>query len=74
MTEYRLVAEPKLDPDVEAAFDWHESQQSQLGLRFLTELRATYGRLLQGPFKYQELQSGIRRALPRSQVGAPSVF
>ena len=35
------------------------------GLEFLDQVRATYERILDGPFKYQELRSGIRRALTR---------
>ena len=34
-------------------------------LNFLNEVRAAYARILDGPFKYQELRSGIRRALTR---------
>jgi plasmid stabilization system protein ParE len=34
-------------------------------LEFLDELRATYGRIVEGPLKYQHLRSGIRRALLR---------
>lgn len=65
MTEYRLVSEPRADLDIEAAFQWHEKEQSGLGVEFLDELRATYGRIVEGPFKYQHLRSGIRRALLR---------
>ena len=36
-----------------------------LGVEFLNEVRAAYNRILDGPFKYQELRSGIRRALTR---------
>ena len=35
------------------------------GTEFLQELRSTYDRIVQGPLKYQELRSGIRRALIR---------
>jgi len=36
-----------------------------LGLEFLDEVRAAYTRILDGPLKYQELRSSIRRALTR---------
>lgn len=65
MTEYRLVSEPQADLDIEAAFQWYENERSGLGLEFLDELRATYDRIVEGPLKYQELRSGIRRALVR---------
>ncbi len=63
MTEYRLVSEPQADLDIEAAFQWYEKEQSGLGLEFLDELRAAYNRIVEGPYKYPHLRSGIRRAL-----------
>ncbi len=65
MIEYRLVSEPSVDLEVEAAFEWHENERPGLGVEFLNELRATYKRVADGPLKYQELRGGIRRALLR---------
>lgn len=65
MKRYRLLSDVAADADIEAAFQWYESEQPGLGLEFLGEVRATYVRILDGPFKYQELRSGIRRALTR---------
>jgi toxin ParE1/3/4 len=65
VTEYRLVAEPRVDLDVAATFDWYEREQAGLGQAFLDELRDTYNRVAAGPLKYQLLRSGIRRALIR---------
>ena len=65
MKRYRLLTDVAGDADIEAAFDWYESEQPGLGLEFLDEVRAAYARILDGPFKYQELRSGIRRALTR---------
>lgn len=65
MIEYRLVSEPSVDLDVEAAFDWYENERPGLGVEFLDELRAAYNRIADGPLKYQELRGGIRRALLR---------
>ncbi|HEV8721197.1 MAG TPA: type II toxin-antitoxin system RelE/ParE family toxin [Candidatus Binatia bacterium] len=65
MTNYRLVSEPQADLDIEAAFQWYEKEQSGLGLEFLDELRAAYNRIVEGPFKYPHLRSGVRRALVR---------
>ncbi|MEW6350635.1 MAG: type II toxin-antitoxin system RelE/ParE family toxin [Thermodesulfobacteriota bacterium] len=65
MTEYRLVAEPCADLDVEAAFDWYEHEQKELGRQFLDELRAAYDRIADGPFAYRDLGKGIRRATLR---------
>jgi toxin ParE1/3/4 len=63
--EYRLISEPPADLDVEAAFEWYETERPGLGLEFLDELRASYNRIADGPLKYQELRGGIRRALLR---------
>ena len=65
MTQYQLRAEPSVDADVEAAFDWYEGEQEGLGLEFVDELRAAYLRIVDGPLKYLELRSGIRRALTK---------
>ena len=65
MIEYRLVSEPSVDLDVEAAFEWYENERPGLGAEFLDTLRATYHRVADGPLKYQELRGGIRRALLR---------
>jgi toxin ParE1/3/4 len=62
---YHLFSDVAADADIEAAFDWYESEQTGLGLEFLDEVRAAYTRILDGPFKYQELRPGIRRTLTR---------
>lgn len=65
MTEYRLVAQPRAILDVVAAYQWYESERARLGLEFLDQLRATYDRIADEPFQYQDLDAGIRRALLR---------
>jgi len=65
MTGYRLIAEPEADADIEAVFAWYEREEPGLGLEFLDELRAAYGRIVDGPLKYRDLRAGIRRALLR---------
>lgn len=65
MKRYHLLSDVAADADIEAAFEWYESEQAGLGLEFLEEVRAAYTRILENPFKYQELRSGIRRALTR---------
>jgi hypothetical protein len=39
---YRIENKPIVDADVEAAFEWYESEEPGLGYKFLDELRATY--------------------------------
>ena len=65
MNPFRLEATPSADLDVEATFDWYEAEEPGLGSEFLNELRVTYQRILDHPLGYQDLRSGIRRALTR---------
>ena len=65
MKRYAIEAEPAVEVDVEAAFEWYEGEEPELGFEFLGELRAAYHRILDHPFGYQELRSGIRRVLTR---------
>jgi plasmid stabilization system protein ParE len=65
VTEYRLVAEPRADLDVAAAYQWYESERPGLGRQFLDQLEAAYDRIAQDPVGYQDLESGIRRVLLR---------
>ena len=65
MRQYKLEAEPAVEFDVEAAFQWYETEEGGLGYEFLKQLRGCYERLLNNPLAYQELRSGIRRALTR---------
>ena len=65
MKGYVIHAEPAVDADVEAAFDWYENEEPGLGQEFLQELRAAYYRIFDHPLAYQDYRSGIRRALTR---------
>lgn len=65
MKPYTIESYDAADADVEAAFRWYQTEQSGLGLEFLEELRSAYNRIADGPLKYEELRSGIRRALTR---------
>ena len=65
MKQYAIEAERAVEADVEAAFNWYEGEEPGLGLEFLEELRAAYHRVLDHPLGYQDLRSGIRRALTR---------
>ena len=65
MKGYRILSNAASDADIEAAFEWYESEQPGLGLEFLNETRATHLRILDEPLKYAVLRSGIRRAITR---------
>ena len=63
MKQDRLEATPAVELDIEATFNWYEREEPGLGFVFLNQLRDTYVRILDHPLGYQELRSGIRRAL-----------
>jgi len=65
LTEYRIVAAPRVDLDVAATYQWYENEQPGLGLEFLDQLRTTYDQVAAGPLQYQDLRAGVRRALLR---------
>jgi plasmid stabilization system protein ParE len=65
VTHYRLEANIAVELDVEAAFEWYEAEKTSLGIVFLEELRSTYQRILDNPLAFQEIRSGIHRALTR---------
>jgi toxin ParE1/3/4 len=65
VTAYRLVAQPRADLDVVAAYQWYESERAGLGMEFLDQLSAAYDRIAEDPLRYQDLESGIRRVLLR---------
>ena len=65
MTAYRLVAQPRADLDVVAAYQWYESERAGLGAEFLDQLSAAYDRIAEDPLRYRDLESGIRRVLLR---------
>ena len=61
MKTYRISSDPASDADIEAAFNWYETEQPGLGFEFLDEISAAYERILTGPQKYAVLRSEIRR-------------
>ncbi|HXQ74247.1 MAG TPA: type II toxin-antitoxin system RelE/ParE family toxin [Pyrinomonadaceae bacterium] len=65
MKQYLLQAEAAVEFDVESAFQWYETEEPGLGFEFLKQLRSCYETLLRAPYGYQELRSGIRRALTK---------
>jgi plasmid stabilization system protein ParE len=65
VNQYRLEATSAVELDIEAAFEWYEGEETGLGFQFLDELRYSYVRILDHPLGYQDLRSGVRRALTR---------
>jgi len=62
---FRIRSTPQTDADIEAAFDWYESELAGLGMEFLDELRTAYARIEENPLKYEIQKWDIRRALTR---------
>jgi plasmid stabilization system protein ParE len=65
VSDYRIVAETRAENDVRSAFAWYENERVGLGTEFLEEIRAAYRRVVSGPFGYQRLEQGVRRARRR---------
>lgn len=57
--ELRLEAES----EVQAAALHYENERPGLGLRFESELSATFARVLEDPLLFAEIDPGVRRAL-----------
>lgn len=62
MSLYRLIADPLAEGDIQASVDWYERAHPGLGRVFIDEIREVFQRILDGPLKYAELRSGVRRA------------
>lgn len=56
MSRHKIESDSVVEADIEAAFDWYEGEQPGLRLEF-EEVRSAYERILDGPFKYQDLRS-----------------
>ena len=65
MKTYQLVSIPEADADVEATFTWYENERELLGADFLSEVRATYDRIVEYPMQYEEIHANVRRAFTR---------
>ena len=46
MKHYRLEAEAAVEFDIEAAFEWYEAEEPNLGFEFLEQLRTAYQHIL----------------------------
>jgi plasmid stabilization system protein ParE len=57
--EFLAIAQAELDE----AYQWYETQQTSLGLRFLNEIDASLRRIVTYPESFIQLNSGIRRCL-----------
>jgi len=60
-----VVVKQLAEQDTTAAYDYYESLSAGLGSRFLDELDRLLSLIAEHPEMYQEVLSGIRRALTR---------
>ena len=61
----RLDVRPEAELDALEAASWYDSERNGLGLELLTELRATFARIEEGPRHYPLVFGECRRAILR---------
>ena len=61
----RLDVRPEAELDALEAASWYDGERNGLGLEFLTELRATFARIEEGPQRYPLVFHEFRRAILR---------
>ena len=61
----RLDVRPEAELDALEAASWYDGERNGLGLEFLTELRATFARIEEGPQHYPLVFHEFRRAILR---------
>jgi plasmid stabilization system protein ParE len=58
-----VVARPEVVGDIQEAYSWYETERVGLGEELLSELRQVLDRMAEHPTMYEEIKSGIRRAV-----------
>jgi plasmid stabilization system protein ParE len=61
----RLVIVPRAEAEMQAAFEWYESQSVGLGAELVRALDAVLQRIQREPTLYAVVRPGVRRALLR---------
>jgi len=54
---------PEADTEMMSAAKYYETQQKDLGKRFLASVQDALNRIQVNPLLYQEIESGVRRCL-----------
>ena len=54
---------PEADAEMMSAAKYYETQQKDLGKRFLTSVQDALNRIQVNPLLYQEIEAGVRRCL-----------
>jgi len=64
---YRIKVEPEAHQDIQEAIDWYNQQQSGLGRRFHTEIKASFKKLKIHPvfqFRYDNVHCFVMNKFP----------
>ena len=59
----RLEIRPEAELDALEAASWYDNEREGLGMEFLVELRATFARIEEGPFRFPLVFQEFRRAI-----------
>ncbi|PSN11713.1 addiction module toxin RelE [filamentous cyanobacterium CCT1] len=62
---YRLIIRPQAELDIQAAFEWYETQTPGLGSEFIRAVDASLSGIGRSPFGYPKVYKQARRALIR---------
>ena len=60
---YKIEIRPFAALEIIEAFDWYETQQVGLGLKFLAEIELFYSTLLVNPYVYSYYEKPVRQGL-----------
>jgi toxin ParE1/3/4 len=60
---YQFIIRPEAEQDIEAAYDWYESQQVGLGSEFVRAVDMNFGKIVQYPLAYPTVYKQVRRVL-----------
>jgi plasmid stabilization system protein ParE len=58
-----LIVTPEAEADILDGFQSYEEKQPGLGSQFLDEIEQSLNRIAPDPYLYQEVETGIRRAV-----------
>ena len=59
---FHIILSPDAEADINAVVWWYQSKDLKVALRFRAEADATLQRIAQFPYRYQLINSRIRRA------------
>lgn len=60
---YQLLLHPLVETDLQKSYDWHESQQEELGDKFLYHYEAMQDKILANPYLFPTVLDEVRRCV-----------